>query len=449
MSANEKEIMDDIRKDLKSKNRSVRALACKSLARFANSASAFLLVSMLADRDPDVRFHASQSLAKLEDAAVASLVNALGHDEWIVRKQSSDILKKMARSVGEVTPALRGCLTSDDTNIRYWAIKTLCEIKDPQVVPIIKKLFAGARPEDKICIAGAIPHEDIDAEFKALLISGLSDKVWNVRKACADALLKLGPAVTGDLLQFINDRDSDRFYWCARLLGMIRDERAIEPLLEVLESGDEERSETAIVALGEIGSRRASASLIKLLDSESWTIRKTAADALVNIGEPAFDELAALYESGGASDDARYWCVRIAGGLKSDRAPALIFKALADPKWFVRACACGALASLYEISKPMVEKLFSLRRDRNPEVCRAADHALDGIDREKLLAMSVELIGARGESPEAAEMIAFWRERGEELKRPAAEEPAAGRARKTVKKFSSKKEPGARDESSK
>jgi len=444
MSASEKEIMDDIRKDLKSKNRSVRALACKSLARFKNRAAAFLLVTMLADRDPDVRFHASQSLAALEDTAVNSLVGALGHDEWIVRKQSSDILKKLARTVPAVITALRNSLVSEDANVRYWAVKTLCELKDSEVVPAIKKLFASAGPEDKISIAGAISGEEIDEEFKSLLISGLSDPVWNVRKACADALLKLGSRVTRDLLRFLYAQDADKFYWCTKLLGMLKDERAIEPLLEILETADEDRAETAIVALGEIGSRKASSSLIKLLDSSSWTIRKTAADALINIGEQIFADLAALYESEDASDDARYWCVRIAGNLKCGQAPELILKALADPKWFVRASACGALTNLYVIPAAIIEKLFALRRDKNPEVCRASETALENIDREKLLAISKQLINAdeRSEpSADAGAIISFWQQRGEELKRPAQAAPVA-KNKKTVKKVSVKKEDG-------
>lgn len=444
MSASEKEIMDDIRKDLKSKNRSVRALACKSLARFKNRAAAFLLVSMLADRDPDVRFHASQSLATLEDTAVNSLIGALGHDEWIVRKQSSDILKKLARPVPSVVTALRNSLVSEDANVRYWAVKTLCELKDAEVVPTIKKLFAAAGPDDKISIAGAISGEEIDEEFKSLLISGLSDPVWNVRKACADALLKLGSRVTRDLLRFLYAQDSDKFYWCTKLLGMLKDERAIEPLLEILETADEDRAETAIVALGEIGSHKASSSLIKLLDSSSWTIRKTAADALINIGEQIFDDLAGLYESQDASDDARYWCVRIAGNLKCEQAPALILKALADPKWFVRASACGALTNLYEIPSAIVEKLYALRHDKNPEVCRASETALENIDREKLLAVSKTLISAagRGESSiDAASIVSFWQQRGEELKHPEPPE-SAPKHKKTIKKISVRKEDG-------
>ncbi len=444
MLVNEKEIMDDIRKDLKSKNRSVRALACKSLARFSNRASAFLLVTMLSDRDPDVRFHASQSLIKLEGAAVTSLVNALGHDEWIVRKQSSDILKKLARQIAEVTTALRTSLNSDDANIRYWSIKTLCEIKDAQVVPIIKKIFKSAKAEDKICIAGAITGDEIDEEFKELLISGLSDGVWNVRKACADALLKLGPAVTGDLLKFLYAQDADKFYWCAKLLGMIKDERAIAPLLEILETADEDRAETAIVALGEIGSRKASSALIKLLDSASWTIRKTAADALINIGEPIFDELDGLYRSEEASDDARYWCVRIAGSFKCAKSSDLILRALADRKWFVRACACGALANLYEISRPIVEKLYLLRDDKNTEVCRASEHALENIDREKLLAVTAEILEQKGGQEHAVgvdSIISFWRERGEDLKFTAKADGSKEKAKKNIKKISVKKEP--------
>jgi HEAT repeat protein len=399
---------------------------------------------MLSDRDPDVRFHASQSLTKLEGAAVASLVNALGHDEWIVRRQSSDILKKLSRQAAEVTPALRNSLNSDDANIRYWSIKTLCEIKDAQVVPIIKKIFKSAKAEDKICIAGAITGDEIDEEFKELLISGLADGVWNVRKACADALLKLGPAVTGDLLKFLYVQDADKFYWCAKLLGMIKDERAIEPLLEILETADEDRAETAIAALGEIGSRKASSSLIRLLGSASWTIRKTAADALINIGEPVFDELAGLYNSEEAGDDERYWCVRIAGSVKCAGSCELILRALADRKWFVRACACGALADLYEISRPIVEKLYSLRGDKNTEVCRASEHALENIDREKLLAITAEILDSGGGAAPAAYadlIISFWRERGEELKFSRKPEGTKDKARKNIKKICVKKEP--------
>ena len=441
---NEKEIMDDIRKDLKSKNRSVRALACKSLSRFNNRASAFLLVSMLSDRDPDVRFHASQSLIKLGQAALSSLVNALGHDEWIVRRQSSDILKKLSLQTAEVSAALKNTLNSDDGNIRYWSIKTLCEIKDPQVVPLIKKIFKSAKAEDKICIAGAITCDEIDREFKELLISGLSDSVWNVRKACADALLRLGPAITGDLLKFLYVQDADKFYWCAKLLGMIKDERAIGPLLEILETADEDRAETAIAALGEIGSRKACSSLIKLLGSASWTIRKTAADALISIGESVFDELNELYAKDDTSDDARYWCVRIAGSFKCDKSCGLVLRALTDRKWFVRACACGALANFYEITKPMVEKLYSLLGDKNTEVCRASEHALDNIDRERLLAITSEILDSCSETTQTAfaeAVISFWRLRGEEVKFSRKPQSAKDKAGKKVKKISVKKEP--------
>ena len=440
MCANDKEIMEDIRKDLKSKNRSVRALGCKSLARFKNRAAAFLLVSMLSDRDPDVRFHASESLLKIEDVAVGSLIAALGHDEWIVRRQACEIIKKLARTSQEPVRALRNSLSSDDANIRFWSIKILCELKDAKIVPAIKKLFKTAKSEDKICIANAISSEEIDDEFKDLLISGLSDSVWNVRKACADALLKLGQSISSDLMKYLYVQDFDKYYWCTKLLGQLKDERAIAPLLEILETCEPEKAEFAIVALGEIGSAKATNSLLKLLNSDSWTIRKTAADALLNIGENALSELEKLYDAPDTPDDARYWCVRITGCMKSLRAAQLVSKALSDIRWFVRACACNCIAQLYETGSETILKLFELKNDKNTEVCLASQHALDSIDREKLRMESKTLLESGKCSRELTEIIeAFWLEHGERLDAAAAISETDCAAKKHSKKISYKK----------
>jgi len=416
VSVNDREIIDDIRKDLKSRNRSVRALACKSLSKFKNQAAAFLLVNMLSDRDPDVRFHASESLLKIGENSVSSVIAALGHDEWIVRRQAFELMRKMAQSSGQALQTLKKSLNSEDNNIRFWTVKLLCELGDPDIVPHVKKVFKSGKTEEKVSIINAVAGEKLDDRIKELIINGLSDPAWRVRKAAADALTKSGLAIAGEVVEKLSSKNIDVYYWATKILGALKAECAVDPLIRVLKEGDEERSEFAVAALGEIASERSGSSLIGLLDSDSWTIRKTASEALVNIGEPVLNQVCSAYSSGDASDDMRYWCVRIAGDLGSKEGAPLIVKALDDPKWFVRSCACHSLSRFYDIADEHVEKLFMLRYDKNSEVGKSAEHALDAIGGERLMEASKAIIDGRGEEDRAAaSVIEFWAARGEKL----------------------------------
>lgn len=450
ISADEKDIMDEIRKDMKSRNRSVRALACKSLAGFKNRGSAFLLISMLSDVDPDVRFHASESLAKIGEAAVTSLIGALAHDEWIVRKQSADILKKLFPSLPSCAKKLRDAVDSDDQNVRYWAIKSLFELGDAGMIEKVENIFKTGNADDRVSIAGIVAGTGLSDRMIDLFIGGLSDGAWRVRKACADALLKEGEKIVDRIIAGLGSHSMDSYYWCARILGDLKCEKAVDPLLSILESGDEDRSEFAIIALGAIGSKRAADSLIGLLGSDSWTIRKCCADALVNIGEPVVPYLAREYSRQESPDDARYWCVRAAGNFKTRESRELIYKALFDPKWFVRSTACNATSEFYEIPSEHAERLFALIADRNSEVGRAAERALDSIGEDTLVGLCDSFMTSRNVDPELNAIISrFWSDRGKSdlpwLKK-GEERKSAGGAARNVKKTVYKKSDRERQE---
>lgn len=415
----EKEVMEEIRKDLANRNRSVRALGCKSLAQFKNKASSYLLVQMLSDSDPDVRFHAAESILKIGTPAINCLITALSHSEWIVRKQSSDLLKKMADSDKSIITLLRDNLKSDDSNIKFWSVKTLCELKDDQIMPNIKKIFKSGCAEDKIAIAGAISDININDEFKLLLLNGLSDNIWRVRKACADALLKGGKNIINDVILKLSSDNIDTYYWATKILGMLKDDSAVEPLLEILKGDDDEKIEFAIIALGEIANPKATNSLIELLKSDSWTIRKNAAEAIMNIGEPVMPEVYKAYKSEDTTDDMRYWCVRIAYNFKCESSSKLIYEALFDTKWFIRSCACHALLKYNEFSNKHIEKLFLMQKEKNAEVRQSAEAVLNIIENDKLYKISGEILSSKDCPAELNDLIThYFKSRG--LKQPAA-----------------------------
>ena len=78
----------------------------------------------------------------------------------------------------------------------------------------------------------------------------------------------------------------------AQALGRIKDESAVEPLIEFLTQEDSDLRLNAAMALGKIGDRRAVVRLIILLGDENWYVRWHAAEALGNIrDERAVDPL--------------------------------------------------------------------------------------------------------------------------------------------------------------
>jgi HEAT repeat protein len=101
----------------------------------------------------------------------------------------------------------------------------------------------------------------------------------------------------------------------ATILGLLRERRAVQPLLALLASSDDPYLlESAVEALGEIGDPAALAGLIDALAHSYLRVRGKAAEAL--------------------------------GKLRLERAPAALAHAVHDPNGYVRQLAGVALARL-------------------------------------------------------------------------------------------------------
>ena len=82
----------------------------------------------------------------------------------------------------------------------------------------------------------------------------------------------------------------------ASALGMLRDARAVEPLITVL-ADPERMSVAAAYALGRLGDARALDPLIAALRDGSEDVREAAADALGNLGDPEAERAIADYRA--------------------------------------------------------------------------------------------------------------------------------------------------------
>jgi HEAT repeat protein len=168
------------------------------------------------------------------------------------------------------------------------------------------------------------------------LIFLLQDVPENLRLAAFNSLLDIGAPAVESLIRVINT-SGQRSIASAIALGAIGDVRAVEPLIAALNY--EEVRPFAVNSLGEIGDTRAIKPIIGVLNSKDDLVRKYAVEALEKFcWQPDKSEAGAIY-----------WIVK----REWDRC--------------------------IEIGEPAVEPLMAVLRDADKEVCLAAIGALEKI----------------------------------------------------------------------
>jgi serine/threonine-protein kinase len=166
--------------------------------------------------------------------AIQDLVRALRDQDWWVRVRAADALGTLGGE--KVVDAVMGLMRDEDDFIRRHAVEILNAVPSPVALPT--------------------------------LVEAIDDKDWWVRERAIDAL------------------------------GKTRDERAVDPLLKLLEREDS----TAVLcvrALGAIGHPRSLRPLVLLLDSPVRELRREVQDALQDMprGELSSDDRSFLHEA--------------------------------------------------------------------------------------------------------------------------------------------------------
>jgi HEAT repeat protein len=158
------------------------------------------------------------------------------------------------RSIGPATtPVLVRALDNKDPEICSFALSILKYSDNPSVIPYV---------EEK-----------------------LHDKSSMVRKTALIALGNLGAVKTIPAIIVVLD-DKDKFTRCqaAHVLGVLKDEKAVYPLVKILRQDTYPLArQTAANALGEIGDEHAVPSLIDSLDDKAPLVRSASLVALNRI----------------------------------------------------------------------------------------------------------------------------------------------------------------------
>ena len=159
------------------------------------------------------------------------------------------------------------------------------------------------------------------------------------------------------LINALGDRTDKVREAAAWGLGKIGDQRAIDPLIDVLSDDSIKVQEAAIWALGELGDKKAILSLLKTLGKGPAPIREKAVTALDRLGEPLGH---LIHDSIKGSQAARIELSR----RKDSRAVASLVEALKDKEWEVRREAVLTLAGIND--RGAIEALANMASNWNP-----------------------------------------------------------------------------------
>ena len=315
---------------LKDNSAGVRRNAIQALETIDDPRRLGLLISALGDRHHNVREDAAAALGRLKDPrALEPLIAALKDDDsYLVRNAAADALgrtgdpravepliaalndersfvrKEAAWALGNIKDPralepLIAALKDDDYEVRRNVVLALAKLKDPRILePLIGALKDSSHEVLKVVVYALANLED--PRSVGLLIAELrGSNNWKVRSSAKSALDKIDPNWTNteaakqlvlyciDALETSHPPDVREN--AARVLGYLKDPRAVEPLIAVMMAKDtSDVPQEAAYSLGWISDRRAVEALIAAMMDEDMpaSVKFRAVMALGRLEDP-------------------------------------------------------------------------------------------------------------------------------------------------------------------
>ena len=167
------------------------------------------------------------------DTEIEKLLSDLISDDEVRAIAAVDALS----ALGTIAlPSLQKLLLDSNPNRRWWAIRAMAVIPDPQVPLHLRNALYDPDYTVRQCAALGLSQQPT-ADSIPDLIDALDDKDRLVARLAADALITIGgPAVT-DLIHTLQTGSQPSRIESARALAVIGDTRAIPAMFEVWENG--------------------------------------------------------------------------------------------------------------------------------------------------------------------------------------------------------------------
>ena len=286
-----------------------------------------LLLKALKDEDDNVKASAVEHLGQMGDrSVVGALIEILNSGDIWTAFPAADALGRIGDK--KAVPALLGALNVKA--LREPVLKGLSHLSAPEtleyIVPFLADASRSTREETLITI-GVFYHKGTPADF-------ISE---TMNRLC-------GPEVIHKIAKHAWSPKADVRTAAILLLGLMQDERALGPLLELYT--EESVVEDVKRALVFIGKGRPE-SLIALFDSDDEYQRRLIAEVAVEVASPVYRE---LFEDLLSDEDGHVRAFAAIGlsRLRDKGAVQSLKKLLSDPYEDIQEAAVTALSDLRE-----------------------------------------------------------------------------------------------------
>ena len=197
----------------------VRGYAANALGFIGDKRAFEILFIKMSDEDPKVRAYAKDALIRIGGFAVELLITRLNDSDENIRISAAQILGRLG----------------DDTALE----------------PLEELFFQEDNPNVRAYIVSALGFLG-DSRSVELLCDALGDTSPLVRAYSVNALVRIGEPALEKLFLSLQSQNIIVIGGAAEALGIIRNERAIEPLLGVLgqDGGCGEKVREALVRIG-------------------------------------------------------------------------------------------------------------------------------------------------------------------------------------------------------
>lgn len=306
-----------------------------------------LIKALKDDKRGMVRNEAAVALEKIKgDKVVEPLIGALLDDKYETTRKSAAIALREIKDKRAIEPLIkvikgehRSKSSEEKESEAVMAAVMSCfdndKIAKPAIQPMIE-LLAYEDPMIRIQAATALGNIQSSAAT-ASLINGLSDENPAVRNAIAIALGKIKDkkALNSQkgLIPLVKaEREYSRIKASViGALGEMKDESAIEILIESLSDPSEEVRMKSAIALGKIKDRRPVIRLMQILDNklERETVKNAAIEALGEIADPKAAPFIVRFIDD-SDDDTASKAILALGKLKYSEAVVPLIKILED-----------------------------------------------------------------------------------------------------------------------
>lgn len=270
--------------------------------------------------------HLITALARINDtSSVSFLIEALGNENWIVRKEASAALIAFGRNI---IPQLQSAFSNEKIEIRAWIAKIIGQILGRDAYSFFKNMLASDRKEMRYYAICALSESD-DPQAAAAIAAKVADPSWLIRIQAADILEKMGEGALEYLKKNIVEGSSDDRFHSIKIIQKILKDKAFTTIRDFLNLDDTETKILLLSALAERDDETVFNLLCDSLTEPNYLVQRHAANLLIHSGNAVSPKIASAF-SRTQNGTIRYWFIEVLSAFdtrESFAAQAGIFSA--------------------------------------------------------------------------------------------------------------------------